>query len=368
LNNTWRTVKLGEVCSFNKTIMDPLPNCEYRYYSFPAFDNDKHAEIVSGDEIKSSKFLIESGDILYNKLNVKFKRVWNIDFEVDNNSICSTEFIPIQASKIDRDFLYYFLISPTFTNAMVSVSTGSSNSHQRVDIDYIKNYEMLIPSDLEIQKRIADILKTIDNKIEICKSIIVNLEKQAQEIFKFTQTNNSDNIIKLGDICSFKKGKKPTATSNIKEEGFLYYLTIDVLSGQDKVYAHPKNIVEVNEFDLLMVMDGASSGRLFYGKSGALGSTLSKIEIKKEYEELIFQFLKYYEPYISRYTVGSDVPHTNKDLIFNFKVNIPNNLEEISQILYKIRENIINNKKQIEDLINLKEMMLPKLIYGEIDI
>ena len=49
-----------------------------------------------------------------------------------------------------------------------------------------------------------------------------------------------------------------------------------------------------------MVMDGASSGDLFYGKNGILGSTLAKIEVKDEYLEIIYKYLDYYNEEIKR--------------------------------------------------------------------
>ncbi len=48
--------------------------------------------------------------------------------------------------------------------------------------------------------------------------------------------------------------------------------------------------IKANEYDILMVMDGASSGKLFYGKYGLVGSTLAKLDVNEEYQELIYQF------------------------------------------------------------------------------
>lgn len=57
-----------------------------------------------------------------------------------------------------------------------------------------------------------------------------------------------------------------------------------------------------------MVMDGASSGKIFYGKHGFVGSTLAKIEVDKEYREIVYEFLKFNEKYISDNTTGSAIP------------------------------------------------------------
>lgn len=55
------------------------------------------------------------------------------------------------------------------------------------------------------------------------------------------------------------------------------YLTIDVLLNQSQMYDYDKKEIKANEYDILMVMYGASSGKLFYGKYGLVGSTLAKL-------------------------------------------------------------------------------------------
>ena len=126
------------------------------------------------DVIRIVRPFFNKGDILFNKLNVKFKRVWDIDFDINENSICSTEFIPIQGKHIDRNFLYYCLISPNFTNEMKYLSTGTSNSHQRINPKDIKDYDLFLPIDKEIQRKIGHILKLLDKKISINTEINKN--------------------------------------------------------------------------------------------------------------------------------------------------------------------------------------------------
>ena len=69
--------------------------------------------------------------------------------------------------------------------------------------------------------------------------------------------------------------------------------------------------------DILMVMDGASSGKLFYGKKGLVGSTLAKIDVKEDYIELVYQFLKINEKYITQIFVQCKQGKTN----FIYKIN-----------------------------------------------
>lgn len=116
-----------------------------------------------GSAIASNKLSVSKGDILCNKLNMKFKRIWRVDADLQN-SICSTEFVPIQAVNVDRNFLYYILTSDDFTSKMSGMRTGTSGSRQRVSVDWILDYEFNLPG-IETQQRIGALLGQIDSRI-----------------------------------------------------------------------------------------------------------------------------------------------------------------------------------------------------------
>ena len=180
--------------------------------------------------------------------------------------------------------------------------------------------------------------------------------------------DNIDTYLELKDVCKFIKGKKPKEISDNYQSNFLYYLTIEALSNQNQSYAYDEKGVEANEYDILMVMDGASSGKMFYGKNGLVGSTLAKIDVKLQYQEIIFQFLKYYEKYISDNTTGSAIPHTDKGLVLNLKCPISDKILEYSSFFKDIRTSIIKNNDEIITLQKIRDTLLPKLMSGEIDV
>lgn len=169
-------VTIGDCCEIKKESIKPKPDTSYICYSLPAFDNSKSPEFVDGKDIKSSKLKLQSNTILFNKLNPKFRRVWNIKkLNESENNICSTEFLPLKTKKgIDQDFLYYYLYSPYFTALMDSIKSGTSNSQQRIDWKLFLKQELLFPS-YEIQCKISSILRGIDEKIELNNVINNNL-------------------------------------------------------------------------------------------------------------------------------------------------------------------------------------------------
>ena len=160
------SARIGDVASFRKVSIKPDAGTIYHCYSLPAFDNARKPEILDGSEILSNKLHIENGDILVNKLNMRFKRIWPID-SLQANSVCSTEFVPLCPNeKVDRNYLLYILMSDDFTNALSGMRTGTSGSHQRVKPEWILDYKFPLPS-IEKQRRIGSFLSSLDQKITI---------------------------------------------------------------------------------------------------------------------------------------------------------------------------------------------------------
>ena len=87
----------------------------------------------------------------------------------------STEYIVFRAKKeiSDPDFIYYLVSSPIVRDPAIKSMVGSSG-RQRVQTDVVKNLEIALPP-LDEQKKIAGILKAMDDKIQLNNEINNNL-------------------------------------------------------------------------------------------------------------------------------------------------------------------------------------------------
>ena len=82
--------------------------------------------------------------------------------------------------KVDSLFLYYLLkYNKDNIEAM-----GSGTTFKEVSGATMKNIEVYLPEDLDEQRRIAGILGSLDDKIELNRRINANLEAQAQALFR----------------------------------------------------------------------------------------------------------------------------------------------------------------------------------------
>jgi len=169
-------MKIKDIVTLTTTSITPKSSEEYHLYSLPSFDDNQKSEELIGSEIQSNKYIVPDKCILFNKLNVRFKRVWRIDNN-DYNKICSTEFLPlvVNESKVDYQYCYYILISDYITNYLCGQNANTSGSHKRIDPTDFLNIELPTLPAMEEQKRIGQLLFSIDQKIALNRAINDNL-------------------------------------------------------------------------------------------------------------------------------------------------------------------------------------------------
>src|SRR5574344_3046837 len=150
---------------------------------------------------------------------------------LDENEIGfgSTEFIVFRAKKglSNPDFLYYLIISSNIRNHAIKSMVGSSG-RQRVQTNVLKKLLINLP-DITTQQKIASILSSLDDKIELNNRINGNLEQQAQAIFKEWFVDNAKpewKKGKLGEFVTIKRGGSPRPIQNYLSKSGLRWLKI----------------------------------------------------------------------------------------------------------------------------------------------
>ena len=111
----------------------------------------------------------KAGDVLVSNIRPYFKKIWQAKYDGG----CSNDVLVFQGnSNIDEDFLYYVLANDNFF--AYSMATSKGTKMPRGDKTSIMQYE--VPSfDIGTQKKIASILKSLDEKIELNNAINNNL-------------------------------------------------------------------------------------------------------------------------------------------------------------------------------------------------
>ena len=139
----------------------------------------------------------------------------------------STEYIVFRAKEgVDEDFIYYLVCSPIVREPAIKSMVGSSR-RQRVQTDVVQNLDILVPG-YEEQKRISELLKSLDDKIAANTEVNKNLQEQAQALFRERFLSNSGmsenwKLMTLGEVSDMSAGgDKPKIISDHKSNEYKY--------------------------------------------------------------------------------------------------------------------------------------------------
>ena len=319
---------------------------------------------------------------------------------IASNDLCTNQGFKsvIPNKNIDPNFLYYLL---KYNKERIE-GMGSGTTFKEVSGNTMKNIPVYVPEDKKVQEKIASILGSIDDKIEENERINNNLEQQAQAIFKEWFIDNSENNEwSTGTFSELIKstlngdwGKEAPTGNNTEKVYCIRGADIPEVKAGNKGkmptrYILPKNFAtkQLTAGDIVVEISGGSptqsTGRctaitqslLARYDSGMVCTNFCKAIKPKEGYSL---FIYYYWQYL--YSKGVFFSYENgttgiKNLDFlafieTETILIPPEDQVIAFDNYckSIFNQVFSNGKQNEHLAVLRDTILPKLMYGEIDV
>ncbi len=165
---SWRIETLSAINAKRPGTINPASYADetFEYYSIPAFQDDERPTITKGNEIGSSKLLLDSGTVLFGKLNPRVEKVWRVGNYSSHRKIGSTEWLPLVPRKdVDEQFLYFLLWSEHVMPKAKTLVSGSTPSRQRVDPRSFFRIEAPLPP-LAEQRKIAGVLGLVQRALE----------------------------------------------------------------------------------------------------------------------------------------------------------------------------------------------------------
>lgn len=162
--------KLLDICSFRKGKID-IENLNTKNYISTENMLPNKCGITDASSLPTVSLVQEykKGDVLVSNIRPYFKKIWQAKY----NGGCSNDvlvFVP--KSNTDRNFLYYVLANDDFFTYSMATSKGAKMP--RGDKTSIMQYEVPM-FDLNAQNKVASILKSLDEKIELNNAINNNL-------------------------------------------------------------------------------------------------------------------------------------------------------------------------------------------------
>lgn len=319
----------------------------------------------------------------------------------------STEYIVFRAKEgNDPDFVYYLVTSPEVREPAIKSMVGSSG-RQRVQTDVVQGLKVRVP-DLEGQRAIAGILKTLDDKIAANRRVNDNLEQQAVLLFRswFSNFSQSQNVKRqdseFGEIPStftvVKVGSIPMLVTDYVANGSFASLKENVTLYQEPNYAYFVRNTDLKSGSFGVYVDQHSyeflsksklfGGEIIISNVGDVGSvflcpkldgpmTLGNNIIMLRPENDVLRYYLYIwfkhlqgQALIQGIKGGSAQPKFNKTDFKNTSVLLPplDLLSRFHETVAPMFEAINQNQAENKQLSDLRDALLPQLMSGEIDI
>ena len=134
--------------------------------------------IGHSDSVESNKSKFGPDNILFGKLRPYFRKVVNPKFK----GICSSDIWVFNVDdEVSKDFMFYFLADQRFVDLATASSGGTRMP--RADWKYLRELEFPIPM-LREQEAIAEVLSSLDDKIDLLKRQNKTLEGMAEALFR----------------------------------------------------------------------------------------------------------------------------------------------------------------------------------------
>jgi type I restriction enzyme S subunit len=326
----------------------------------------------------------QAEDVLISNIRPYFRKIWF----ADRNGGCSNDVLVLRTSKgVYPHFLYYLLSDDKFFD--YATTTAKGTKMPRGDKVAIMQYDVpVLP--LPAQRAIAEVLSSLDDKIDLLTRQNATLEALAQTYFRqwFVEEASDDwEIGKAEDYFEIGIGKTPPRqehhwfSSNSDNSDNMVWVSIadmgksGLFIGDSSEYL-TKEAVE--QFNIRRVPKGAIllSFKLTVGRLAitlcelTTNEAIAHFKYKNDYEkEYLYCYLKAFD-YYSLGSTSSIATAVNSQIIKAMPFVMPETvtLKKYHELIAPFFTKIENNTRQIHILQKLRDTLLPKLISGEVSI
>ena len=288
--------------------------------------------------------------------------------------------IMVKFKGIDN-FYYHWFKSRFGQHMLQSIVTGSAQP--KFNKTNFRDLHIPVPPIGE-QKRIADFLSSLDDKIELNRQINDNLEQQAQALFNHYFVENTELLgeydeVSLLDIASYTNGLAMQKYRPSEDEtSYLPVMKIKELgqgftdSNSDICTCNIPEIYIINSGDIIFSWSGTLMVKIWCGETAGLNQHLFKVS-SESYEKWFYYFWTKY--HLRKFiNIAKDkavtMGHIKREDLAKSKVLLPNQatLQNLNKIFSPIMDSIINNEIESKRQVQLRDTLLPRLMSGELKI
>lgn len=354
------------------------------YQSYPLELNDDFEYITSETYEKIKKYTVEQGDVIIAVVGNTIGLVSVIGESLHGANLTENCNKIVDIHNYEGRFLYYFLTSAIGQNEIKKGIVGSSQP--KLPIYNIEKIQ-LPDFPLEEQARIVEVLETIDKKISNNEKINENLEQQAQAYFNELFVVNADPNwpeCTLSDIGSVVAGGTPSKSKPeyYADQGIAWITPKDLSVDKSKFISHGENDISELGFSKSSTKKMPAGTVLFSSRApiGYIAIAQNELTTNQGFKSVIpnknigtsyvYFLLKNLLPAIEGMASGS----TFKEISGAGMKSVPTVMPDVDtiQLFNNFCEPIFKEQEVLEAenrrLSALRDLLLPKLMSGEIDI
>lgn len=411
----WKEYKLGEICTKigsgatprggNDTYLEFGKYALIRSQNILDFTFSYNGLVyISEDQAqKLNNVSIAENDILLNITGDSVARVCQVPKNLIPARVNQhVAIIRPNESIIRNDFLKYFLLNPVFKEYMLMLSSSGA-TRNAITKGMIENFPIFAP-DLPTQTAIAEILSSLDDKIELNNKINQELENLAQTLFKqwfidfeFPDENGNPYKSSGGEMVDSELGEIPKGweVGNISKIGTNIRDNIKPTEFNSSIpyigLEHiPRKSLSINNWGFSTDVDSNKSRfkqkDILFGKLRPYfhkvliapfnGICSTDIFVLRPIRSLYYGYLLFHLfsdeiiTYSTNVSGGTRMPRVSWTDIAKYKICLPSEivLSEFTLMVESFIAQIQINIKENQELTNLRDTLLPKLISGELEV
>lgn len=367
--------KLGEIAKTNTTSYSEKEKWNFVNYLDTGSITQNVIESVQYIDLNTEKLpsrakrKVRKNSIVYSTVRPN-QLHYGIIKSQPENFLVSTGFtvIDVNEAKADADYIFYYLTQRDIVEHLQAIGEQSTSAYPSIKASDIEDLVLFLPP-LEEQKKIVEILNAITNRISNNTAINNNLEQQADALYQAffsPRSGTQGKFVTLDEYCSIFTGKK---NANASVDGGKYkFFTCAPEALQIDSYIYDGNAIIVSG-------NGAYTGRTrFYsGRFDLYQRTYACTMLEGVNPEYIFPLYWFVKLELSKKimggTRGSAIPYiVMNDLAkFEFIYN-EQSFTKYMPIFKSLTEAIQANEFENENLAQMRDSLLSKLMLGELDV
>ena len=395
----WRKIRLGDACKTNANSYSPKEEWDFVNYLDTGNITNNRIDSIQFIDVRSEKLpsrarrKVKKDSIIYSTVRPN-QRHFGIIKSQPEHFLVSTGFavIDVDANVLDADFLYYLLTQAALVEALHAIAEQSTSAYPSIKPSDIEDLEIEIP-DLATQKKIADVLGSMDRRITQNTGINNNLEQQLRTIFKaeFTDNPELENItqIPLSELCHVvTKGTTPTTLGKPFVESGINFIKAESILDDHSIDKSKFAFID-EETNALLKRSIIHAGDVVFTIAGTLGRfalidenvlpantnqavAIIRADVEKVLPEYIYTCFigEWHTDYYAKRVQQAVQANLSLTTIKSLPIPLLDEakMSEYLSLILPLIKAIKTNEAQNEKLAALRDNLLPKLMSGEIDV